>query len=702
MKLSRLLVWGTLCLFSGVSFGQEMGTSPKGEKATPKKTGGNLALCLDGLDNNVRINMGILPETWTIEAWIKGNDQNWNDEEVIIGAGEYSEPNSLDTKVLMLKKGCLSSTKAKLTMDKPLDDKWHHVAVSCDGTSTRLFLDGQEVAKSDIPVKTMPGVIGAHLAKSTFGGLIDEVRVWEKALSADTLKSWMGKPVTPAHPDFKGLKGYYPFDDMTNEMSVNLVGRGHQAYHVLNGRHDFKGTAPVAYTVANDNPAFKMPSGKQTLFNAVVVPSEWDADQGKRDEQVLKVRVVTQGGKESPLSLNELQLDLSQTTDLKDIEKVHVYYTGGCPRSELREELFGSGTAPKKKMIFRPSNKKEAQTLASGINYFLVTFDVSPTAKMGNTLKATVPSVKLGAASVVPTADTACLDKLVISNSDNNPNLLKCLQWNIWHGGVHLVEGGRDRVVDLIRETQADVVTMQEGYGCQEKIAKDLNLHLQTASPTTNLALFSRLPMEQIKTKRYFNSNPALLSLKNGRKILVNDVWTRYAYRPEYTTVHHNEGLDTNVWVEEDKILSMEDMTNILKEDVTPYLESPDMPVLVGGDFNSCSDLDWTAEAARFHNGYGPVPFPTSQYMREQGFTDSFREMHPDAAARPEGTFAVVLGHCQYSRIDFIYYRGKGIKTVASKCIRSHPEIDYVWPSDHAAVLSVFEVAPDPKTVSAP
>lgn len=33
-----------------------------------------------------------------------------------------------------------------------------------------------------------------------------------------------------------------------------------------------------------------------------------------------------------------------------------------------------------------------------------------------------------------------CLDKLVTSKSDNKPNLLKCLQWNIWHGGVHFVD----------------------------------------------------------------------------------------------------------------------------------------------------------------------------------------------------------------------------------------------------------------------
>lgn len=45
----------------------------------------------------------------------------------------------------------------------------------------------------------------------------------------------------------------------------------------------------------------------------------------------------------------------------------------------------------------------------------------------------------------------------------------------------------------------------------------------------------------------------------------------------------------------------------------------------------------------------------------------------------------------QMSRIDFIYYKG-GLKVLSSKIVRTAPEIDYVWASDHAAVLTVFEV----------
>ena len=168
------------------------------------------------------------------------------------------------------------------------------------------------------------------------------------------------------------------------------------------------------------------------------------------------------------------------------------------------------------------------------------------------------------------------------------------------------------------------------------------------------------------------------------------DCWLRYAYRPEYTSGYAEKGLDPSVWVAEDSILALPDIRNIYTKDIAPNLET-DMPVIVTGDFNSCSHLDWTERAKPLHHGYGPVAFPASRYMLENGFKDSFREKNPDEIAYQGGTVAAIYGQMQMSRIDFIYYKG-GLKVLSSKIVRTAPEIDYVWASDHAAVLTVFEV----------
>ena len=88
----------------------------------------------------------------------------------------------------------------------------------------------------------------------------------------------------------------------------------------------------------------------------------------------------------------------------------------------------------------------------------------------------------------------------------------------------------------------------------------------------------------------------------------------RYAYRPEYTSGYAEKGLDPSVWVAEDSILALPDIRNIYTKDIAPNLET-DMPVIVTGDFNSCSHLDWTERAKPLHHGYGPVAFPASRYM---------------------------------------------------------------------------------------
>jgi endonuclease/exonuclease/phosphatase (EEP) superfamily protein YafD len=78
--------------------------------------------------------------------------------------------------------------------------------------------------------------------------------------------------------------------------------------------------------------------------------------------------------------------------------------------------------------------------------------------------------------------------------------------------------------------------------------------------------------------------------------------------------------------------------------------------------------------------------------MQDRGYIDSFRKLNPDEVTHPAGTFAAIFGHLQTSRIDFIYYKGEKLEPLASKIIRTAPEIDDVWPSDHSAVFTVFKL----------
>ncbi|MGF6928551.1 endonuclease/exonuclease/phosphatase family metal-dependent hydrolase [Chitinophaga sp. W2I13] len=652
----------------------------------------NQALLLDGNDNNPCIGMGIIRKHWTVEAWIKGNDKVWKEREAVIGGGEYAAYPNIDNLPLMVKNGHLHSKKANITARGILDSNWHHVAATCNGLETKLYLDGKEVGRAKGAVDILPGAIGTNdMDSSTFGGCIDEVRIWTTALAPATLRRWMYQPLGPSHPDFQALKGYYTFDDMQDDVCLNMVGKGHQAYHMRNTRKKYKETSPLAALVKNNNPLFVTPHPKQQLFNAVTIQSEWDADPGSANDAVLKLRIVANGSKE-PLKLTALQLDLSRNTRLSDITAVHVYAAGQTPRSNSRKELFGTGNTPGKemKLVLPPADR---YALQDGVNYFLVTFDVKKNAVPGDTLYADVASFALNGTAYTPEAAPTNIMKTVVPSSATNAHMVKLLQWNIWHGGVHLGNNGPGRVKELLLRTNADIISMQEAYGTQQFLNDTLGFHLQTPAPGANLALFSRYPLEQHASGDNFKSNTATVLLPGRRKVLVGNWWLRYASKHEYTDFYPIPGLDTNDWIREDSELAVTDARKNLEQNINPVASADtSLPVILAGDFNSGSHLDWTARAAFLHYGYGPVLLPASRFMLERGYRDSYRELQPNEVTHPAGTFAVIYGHLQTSRIDFIYYKGPGIKAIASKIIRTSPEIDDVWPSDHAAVLTTFDI----------
>ena len=54
-----------------------------------------------------------------------------------------------------------------------------------------------------------------------------------------------------------------------------------------------------------------------------------------------------------------------------------------------------------------------------------------------------------------------------------DPLSFRTMTWNIWHGGREDGEKmGPQRVVDVIRQSKADIVAMQETYGSGEWISE--------------------------------------------------------------------------------------------------------------------------------------------------------------------------------------------------------------------------------------
>jgi endonuclease/exonuclease/phosphatase family metal-dependent hydrolase len=130
-------------------------------------------------------------------------------------------------------------------------------------------------------------------------------------------------------------------------------------------------------------------------------------------------------------------------------------------------------------------------------------------------------------------------------------------------------------------------------------------------------------------------------------------------------------------------------------------LSDQEAPIFVVGDFNEPSYLDWTEAAAKAGRHPMKVEFPTSLTMAKAGFTDAYRTVHPDEMAKPGFTWTTLKKAddptIHYDRIDYVYFRGKGVKVTDAKIVgedKEHADIVVSpYPSDHRAVVATFTLA---------
>jgi exodeoxyribonuclease III len=126
--------------------------------------------------------------------------------------------------------------------------------------------------------------------------------------------------------------------------------------------------------------------------------------------------------------------------------------------------------------------------------------------------------------------------------------------------------------------------------------------------------------------------------------------------------------------------------------------ESADAMVITG-DFNEPSFLDWTEGAVK--TGLQPiaVTWPATKTLADIGFVDTFRAMFPDPATKPGMTWtpttAPTAKDDHHDRIDFVLARAKALKVLSAGIVgEKAPEADIVvspWPSDHRASVATIE-----------
>jgi len=292
------------------------------------------------------------------------------------------------------------------------------------------------------------------------------------------------------------------------------------------------------------------------------------------------------------------------------------------------------------------------------------------------------------------------------STKPQNPQF-KVLVWNIWHGGNDdsLPSDGRPSVIEVIKTSGADVVLMIETYGSAPLISDSTGLDYHLIS--SNLSIYSRFPI----TKQFaftdsistFNFGGVEILAFDSIPIVVFDTWLHYLPDTRLAPTH----------LPEDSILAWEnrgtrdDEVFRIINSIEEYVEnSENVPVILGGDLNSHSHLDWTAATKdTFNHGGAIVNWTVSKALTDAGFTDSYREINPNPLNNLGKTWISGMdkngdfGYTKQDRIDYIYYKGDKLKVISSKSFTQIPgeilefrDKKIMYPSDHGFVLTTFEI----------
>ncbi|XGW04765.1 hypothetical protein V3C99_015718 [Haemonchus contortus] len=294
--------------------------------------------------------------------------------------------------------------------------------------------------------------------------------------------------------------------------------------------------------------------------------------------------------------------------------------------------------------------------------------------------------------------------------------ILRVMTFNIWLSGAS-VHNGLQKIAKHILLVNPDIVALQE----VENEYVIGNLTQMLGEQWTGVQHRNRTPPDTaILTRHEFHQHSYTdTSTGIGIRIVVDSLifvnfWSVHLDYLSYGPYAAYNKMVTSI----DQILAGERPSHYLGREqnveelrnnsrMTAWRRKSDIvPVIIGGDFNSPSHLDWTDKTRDLHGGW-QVQWPATKIMQEMNFTDSFRELYPDSDVEPGHTWSTVNKYNPewdftipepQDRIDFIFYQGK-IKPVRSylysgseplKPIPHHKDNDY--PSDHYALITEFDI----------
>lgn len=270
------------------------------------------------------------------------------------------------------------------------------------------------------------------------------------------------------------------------------------------------------------------------------------------------------------------------------------------------------------------------------------------------------------------------------------PVELRIMTFNIWVGG-ELVNF--DKVIEAIETSGADIVGLQEAGGNTRRIADALGWPYASE----RMQIVSRFPLIDPPGA---DGMYIFAQVEPGQVVAVSNVHLPSDPYGPYL-VRDGERIDAVLDNEAaTRMSALEPYVNALQK----LIESG-TPVLLTGDFNSPSHLDWIVgmETVTPHVQFA-VEWPVTKAIEDAGLVDTYRAAHPDPTERVGMTWTPgypvprLRPNEIVDRIDLVFASGS-VEVVESKIVGEEggPDVDipiHPWPSDHRGVVSTVRFLP--------
>ncbi|MFE0107318.1 exo-alpha-sialidase [Streptomyces sp. NPDC059009] len=165
------------------------------------------ALALDGTDDSVRLpysdRLPLGTEDFTASLWFRYTATSGEQPLLWMGGVGTNQPqvwlrgepaNKRITGLITTRDGATPPRSASVsTTGAHNDGQWHHIALRRTGGRLTLFVDGTQAGAPDVPgTVSRNSPFGVHIgerldSRAHFTGGIDEVRVWDRALSDEEI-----------------------------------------------------------------------------------------------------------------------------------------------------------------------------------------------------------------------------------------------------------------------------------------------------------------------------------------------------------------------------------------------------------------------------------------------------------------------------------------------------------------------------------